>query len=242
VTAAALSDLELLRIEMDMLWRSDNAPDLVLACAREGMRVRVTPDVPEWLATLARAEVESASPRMDVMLPPPLVERMRLLLEDALGASVAMTAESGPSYVIHQGVHAATSAQLVRSDAPGIDLLRQANPGNWAIDEWQHLLQGDLGPWVMATVEQRVVSICHTARSSSRAAEAGVWTHPDHRGQGHAAACTAEWASLMRPSQRLLYYSTSRTNGSSQRVAARLGLRHLGCVWQLSRAAFQPRP
>ena len=171
-----------------------------------------------------------------------MVERMRLVLEDALGAPVALTAESGPSYLVHQGAHAPSTAHLVRSDASDSDALRQANPSNWATDEWQHLLRGDLGPWVMATVDGRVVSICHASRCNAHAAEAGVWTQPDYRGQGHAAACTAEWASLMRPSGRLLFYSTSHTNHSSQRVAARLGLRRLGCLWQLARAAPHSGP
>ena len=69
--------------------------------------------------------------------------------------------------------------------------------------------------------------------SNSIAGEAGVWTHPDFRGQGHAAATTAEWAALMRPTDRLLFYSTSRTNRASQRVAAHLGLRRIGFLWQL---------
>jgi len=111
--------------------------------------------------------------------------------------------------------------------------LRAANPGNWGADEWQNLLDGRLGPWVMASHGERVISICHTPVANASAAEAGVWTHPDFRGGGHAAATTAEWAVLMRPSRRLLFYSTSRTNWSSQRVAARLGLRRIGFLWQL---------
>lgn len=57
--------------------------------------------------------------------------------------------------------------------------------------------------------------------------------HPEFRGKGHAAAVTAEWADLIRASARLLFYSTSGTNRSSQRVAARLGLRRIGYLWQL---------
>ena len=52
---------------------------------------------------------------------------------------------------------------------------------------------------------------------------------------GMRTATTAEWARLMRPSGRRLFYSTSRTNHSSQAVAARLGLRQIGRLWQLRR-------
>jgi predicted GNAT family acetyltransferase len=87
----------------------------------------------------------------------------------------------------------------------------------------------------MARQSGRVISICHTPASNPRAAEGGVWTHPDFRGQGHAAATTAEWAALLRPSGRLLFYSAARTNHSSQAVAARLRLRPIGWLWQLRR-------
>jgi hypothetical protein len=33
-----LSDLELLQIEMDLLWGTGPAPELVVACARDGLR------------------------------------------------------------------------------------------------------------------------------------------------------------------------------------------------------------
>jgi len=230
-------DLELLQIEMDLLWRANSGPELVVASVREGIRLRVTPAVPERLAHALRTEAESAHPNTDLMQPPPVVEHMRRQLEDALGAAVALVAGSGPSFLVHDGVQARVTAQVVRSNGPDVESLRAENPGNWPHDEWHDLVKGDLGPWVMATVDRRVVSICHTYRSNPHAAEAGVWTHPNHRGQGQAAACTAEWANLMRPTQRVLFYSTSSSNTSSQRVAARLALQHLGCLWQLSRAA-----
>ena len=123
---------------------------------------------------------------------------------------------------------------LVRSDAGEVESLRAANPGNWEPDEWAHLLEGRLGPWVMAVRDGQVISICHTARRRALGAEAGVWTRPEFRGQGHAAAVTAAWAALMRPTGRHLFYSVARTNVSSQRVAARLGLRPIGWLWQLA--------
>ena len=43
----------------------------------------------------------------------------------------------------------------------------------------------------MATQREQVISIRHTPVSNAIAAEVGVWTHPDFRGQGHAAAAAA---------------------------------------------------
>lgn len=87
----------------------------------------------------------------------------------------------------------------MRSDDGDVAALRGANPGNWGIQEWDQLLDGLLGPWVMATHHGEVISICHTPASSARGAEVGTWTRPEFRGQGHAAAVTAAWASLMQP-------------------------------------------
>jgi RimJ/RimL family protein N-acetyltransferase len=230
----ALSDLELLEIEMDLLWGSEAGPELVLACARDGVRARIGKQVPSEVARTLAGEIdEGALPGEDLGNPPPQLEGCRVLLEDALGAAVRLAPGSGPSYVIEPGVSFRTTAQLVRSDSADPAPLRAANPGNWGADEWQDLLDGRLGPWVIAMQGEQVISICHTPVASANAAEAGVWTHPNFRGHGHAAATTAEWAGLMRPTGRLLFYSTSRTNSASQRVAARLGLRRIGYLWQL---------
>ena len=232
--ARAPSDLELLEIKMDLLWGSDAGPELVLARARHGVRARISKRVrPEVARTLVAEIEDGAPPGEDFGTPPPQLERCRVVLEDALGAAVRLAPGSGPSYLIEPGVSFRTTAELIRSDSGDPMQLRAANPGNWGADEWQDLLDGRLGPWVMAMHGERVISICHTPVANASAADAGVWTHPDFRGQGHAAAVTAEWAALMRASGKLLFYSTSRTNRSSQRVAARLGLRRIGYLWQL---------
>ena len=43
---SALDDLELLQIEMDLLWGADGGPELVIASARAGQRARVGQGVP----------------------------------------------------------------------------------------------------------------------------------------------------------------------------------------------------
>jgi predicted GNAT family acetyltransferase len=68
---------------------------------------------------------------------------------------------------------------------------------------------------------------------TDRAAECGVWTDPDFRGHGHAAATTAAWANMLELTDRHLFYSTDATNRSSQQVAARLNLRAIGWTWNV---------
>ncbi|MBC8073616.1 MAG: GNAT family N-acetyltransferase [Deltaproteobacteria bacterium] len=126
-----------------------------------------------------------------------------------------------------------SDATIRRSDEARPQWMRAANPGNWHPVEWNELLDGRLGPWTMAVVGHRIVSLCHTPGPlTDRTAECGVWTDPDFRGRGYAAAVTAQWAALLRPSGRHLFYSTDADNHSSRRVADRLQLRLLGhqCV------------
>jgi RimJ/RimL family protein N-acetyltransferase len=227
----------LLQIEMDLLWRREAAagPELVLACARDGVRLRLGRRVPPYAARALNAAVDGVPASVDQEVAPPQLERCRVLLEDAVGAPVRLAPASGPSYLIPSDVvFRETGAELVRSDNAELVRLRAANPGNWDPDEWQELIAGRLGPWVMARHGERIISICHTPVSNLVAAEAGVWTHPDFRRQGHAAATTAGWAALIRPTRRWLFYSTSRSNRASQGVAARLGLRRIGYLWQLA--------
>ena len=56
-----LSDLELLRIEMDLLWGTQDGPELAVACARQGLWARVNNTVPERLVRSLVAEVERTS-------------------------------------------------------------------------------------------------------------------------------------------------------------------------------------
>jgi hypothetical protein len=228
-------DLELLEIEMDLLWGRQDGPEVVVACAHDGLRARTSSAVPEPVARGLVAEIARTAPEANLQVAPTRLEAWRDALEGALGAAVVVSPESGPSYIIHEDVTFPATAPLVRSDCADLTGLRARNPGNWGPDEWQDLLDGRLGPWVMATHDGRVISMCHTPKANVRAAEAGAWTHPDFRGRGHAAAATAEWTSLMHESGRLLFYSTSSTNRSSQRVAGRLGLRQIGYLWQLRR-------
>ncbi|MGH2583977.1 MAG: GNAT family N-acetyltransferase [Dehalococcoidia bacterium] len=233
-----LTDLDLLELQaemsMDNRRRIAGACGVTIAVARDGQRLFIGSDVPDTLVAALVAAVDRSplAPVPDVG--PPALGACRAIVESCCGP---LSVEAGPSYLIEGNVQFALRAEIVRSDAPPDERLRRLNPGNWEPDEWGELLGGVLGPWAMAVGGRRVVSICHTpARMTERAAECGVWTQPDYRGRGYAAAVTAAWAEILRPSGRYLFYSTDAENVSSQRVAARLGLRLIGWMWRLSSA------
>jgi hypothetical protein len=83
-------------------------------------------------------------------------------------------------------------------------------------------------PWCAVMDGEAIAALCFAARLTERGAAAGVYTFPDWRGRGFAAAATAAWSRHPDLARRMLGYSTLTTNLSSQRVAARLGLPRIG--------------
>ncbi|PSK95879.1 GNAT acetyltransferase-like protein [Murinocardiopsis flavida] len=242
-SAEDASAAALLNLEMAMLWDGDDhgrlhhgAHYVALGVADDGLTAAVGAAVPDPLAAeladlavLPRGGPECA--------PPTTILRCARLLRGRLGP---VEVSGGPSYLVPPGVRAESTARVVRStDGAGTGALRGANPGTWADGEWHALLDGRFGPWAAAVDGERVVALCCTPVFSDRAAEAGVWTRPSHRGRGHAASVTAHWASAFGSDGRRLFYSTSAANTASQRVAERLGLRRLGWIWKVSRPGEQ---
>ena len=239
------SDIELLGIEIKTLWTTDDrgrllrpaevngspAPYLVIAGARGELIAAIGSDVPDALAGELVSVVARSPASLDARSPPAALARCQELIEGSL-APTEVT--SGPSYLVPSRIVYTSSAKVHRSDGNAA-ALAERNPelAGWSGDEWRQLLLGDLGPWAMAMIAGEVVSICHTSRLGEQGAEAGVWTAPGFRGQGHATAVTAAWASLFEAGSRVLFYSTSAENLSSQRVAARLNLREVGWRWQV---------
>ncbi|MFI2235200.1 GNAT family N-acetyltransferase [Streptomyces chrestomyceticus] len=243
---------DLLRTQIEVNWPTDTRGrfqgphHLVLAVSADGRHQvpAAAAHLPDALAADLLAAVTPQPTPTIPGSPPPALPRVQHLLEAALGPVHITT---GPSYLIHPDrIRHTPTAPVIRSDAPpsAIAPLRPANPGNWGADEWHDLLDGKLGPWAMALDPAapspaaghpaHVVSICHTPCWTAHGAEAGTWTRPGHRGQGHAATTTAAWSHLQAPTGRHLFYSTTDTNHSSQNVAARLGLRALGQLWKVS--------
>jgi RimJ/RimL family protein N-acetyltransferase len=240
------TDLELLAIEIDTLWATDDrgrlvksrgsngrtAPHLVIAVSNNGQIAAVGSAVSDGLAAELQAAVAGEA-TLPPATPPACIARCEQLLTDSLGP---VEVSSGPSYFVPPTTAFDSEAAVHRSVDGNTDALRNHWPqgSSWSVEDWTQLLDGSFGPWAVATIGGRVIAICHSARLTDRGAEAGVWTDPEFRGQGHGAAATAAWAALLAPSGRHLFYSTSADNLSSQRVAARLNLRPIGWMWRLS--------
>lgn len=172
--------------------------------------------------------------------------RTRLIAADVVDASAAGVPEDIESdrvnlvYMFGPEVRATASLSILRSDRAPPSWLRKANPGNWEPLEWDELIDGLLGPWTIGVIEERVVSLCHAPlRMTERFAECGVWTHPELRGRGFAAAVTAAWAAVAAKPGRDLFYTTYPDNHASQRVAQRVGLRFIGYELAPERAHAQ---
>jgi hypothetical protein len=229
----SVPDLELLGLQAEASFddrgRLSGRYGATIAATADRSVLWIGADVPDALAAALIAAFDPAPPP-DPGARPPALERCRQLLE---AGGHALSCTGGPSFVFTDARFAST-ARIVRSDTASLDALRGANPGNWHPVEWDELLDGRLGPWTMVLDGELVASICHTPGPlATRTAECGVWTRPAFRGRGHAAATTAAWADLLRPSGRTLFYSTDADNRSSQRVASRLGLRPIGWTWRL---------
>jgi RimJ/RimL family protein N-acetyltransferase len=191
---------------------------------------RVGSVVPRGLGRALEAACEGTWAVSGPAVPPAIAACERLLRAE--GWSVQCDADV--VYLIEPAVRFESSEGIERSDRPAPEWMRGANPGNWESVEWNELLDGCLGPWAMVAHDRRIVSICHTpVPLTDCTAECGTWTEPEFRGRGHAAATTARWAELLRPSGRHLFYGADLENHSSHRVAQRLGLRLLGQQWVL---------
>lgn len=127
-------------------------------------------------------------------------------------------------------------AVLITSSS-GYDTSQLLQPPVWDDDDWPIFINNPPAPWAMAILPSgRVICICHTPAFNAQAAEAGIWTDPEHRGKRLAASVVAAWAlAHHKINTKIILYSTSSDNFASQSVAKQLQLQPLGYIWKLLR-------
>ncbi len=228
-----VSDLQLLQLQVDALYThdpsgrildvnepgGDRAPRFFLGRTREGAIWRCRDDVAEeTVQELERLASEE-----------PIRENLRAEPRnlDAFLAALRVDQEivsgwSGPAYRFPDELPLqATVTRLTRSN---VHLLRLMS---WDLDETVREFE-KYEPFMAVIEDGAAVSLCHGARLTDQAAEAGVETLEAYRGRGYATAVVAGWAYAIRATGRIPLYSTSWDNLASQAVAHRLGLVQYG--------------
>ena len=194
-----------------------------------GLHADLRPDIAAELENLAKDEPPLLHPAK-----PRHLERYLSIL----GSHSPAAHNFGLIYELPNGLPYETDARLVGSDSEeGRAFARSLSVtglpkglrelGFHGVDDlWQ--------PWCAAIVGDEIASIAFAARLSDVGAELGLVTAKAFREQGLAAAATAGWSRLPSLRSRTLFSSTDRDNISSQRVAARLGLRLYGTSLRIS--------
>lgn len=223
------------RIERENDPDSSPAPLFWLAGCPEGNVFGVHAGLPDDLAAKLEDLATDEPPFTHPAIPKHLQRYLSLL-----GSNGSVAHDLGLIYELPHGLQYASKARLIDSDSrEGQDLMQ-----SWAANRVPQTLL-ELGfrevadfwtPWCAALVDGEVASIAFAARLADAGAELGLVTARAFRGQGFAAAATAGWSRLPTLRSRTLFYSTDRDNISSQRVAARLGIRLRAASLRISRA------
>ncbi len=222
-----LSDPQLLELQVDALFThnaagrigfvnepgGDRAPRFFFGRTREGNLWRVRDDLPEELARRL-GDLAADEPVTDDLRAEP---RHLAAFREALGE--IRSSYGGPAYRFPDEIPAPTT-ETTRLAYADLHLLGRMG---WNINaEAEQFAARE--PYLAIVADGAVVSICHCARLTDRAAEAGLETMADYRGRGYGPAVTVAWARAIRDSGRIPLYSTSWDNLASQAVARKLGL------------------
>lgn len=204
-------------------------PRMYLAGCASGWIVRLRHDVDNETTAAIEALAGQEPPVTAPGATPRFAERYRALL----GVSEPLTSRNfGPIHLLPHDTAWTSDVAIVAQGTPEGDALtarivRDGMPARLiaaGFTDLTHFWE----PWCVALAGGEIAAIAFAARLGPHAADIGVYTLRDFRGQGFAAAVTASWSALPALRERTLFYSTHRDNPSSQRVIARLGLSFLG--------------
>ncbi len=219
-------------------------PRLFLAGCPQGNLARVRYDIADEVAEQLLAISATEPPWRDPWVLPQCIGKLLDVLSNhapsAIGSASRTPLTVGPGVIYHLPNHLKYkhSATIVGGDsAQGAQMMaRFAEQGfpSTLVEAGFKDVSDFWEPWVVALEDGEIAAIAFAARLRDIGAEIGVHTFPKFRARGFAAAVTAAWSSLPSLDGRALFYSTSRSNRSSQRVASRLGLRMIGASVNIS--------
>jgi GNAT superfamily N-acetyltransferase len=235
--ATRISDLDYMALQVSVLYRLDwagrlrcvnephepPAPCFFMGRTRHGNLWRFRADLPNTLCRELDSLCAAEPVTTDFSKPPANAGAIKAVLSSAAPVNAeyrgpAFWIPPGHSIPTHVVLINETNQHLLASGFPDLLPLSTAHLG---------------GAVAAALVAGAAVAVCHTARITGGAAEAGVETLPAYRGQGHAGAVVVAWAAEVRQSGRVPLYSTWWKNHASQAVARKLDMVFYGEDWSL---------
>lgn len=218
-----LSELDLIAIQVEVLFvhnqvgkmkyvneqGNPKAPRFFLGGTREGSITRYHCDLDD--ETVGQIEKLIREPSNHIEL----AKIIDLLNEERTVKNIWM----GPAFMFSTNLQKPT--RTIQITEKNKELLRENFPNLIEQMEWRQ-------PYFAIVKNEKVVSICCSARSTPVAAEASVETLAEFQGNGYGADVVTAWAISIQEEKRIPLYSTSWDNYASQAVARKLKLINYG--------------
>lgn len=229
MTHAAYDDAELMRIQSETLYLLDgrrriigiNEPSqtadtaVFVGTTRLGRELLAAADMPDPIEEELRMQCERET---DIMQMIKTIEQYLPVKQIWIGPAYVFPSEPGEP-----------------SADPGIVLIDQSNA--YLLETYFPEIKSEIEerlPVIGCVIGDIAVSICCSARTSAKAAEASLSTASEFRGRGLAAKAAARWGWEIRRLGRIPLYSTAWDNLSSQRIARKLDLYQYGTDFHIT--------
>jgi len=227
----SMHDLRLIQLQVDALYTHDprgrmryvneprgtRAPRFFLGRTREGNIWRCRDDVAEGTVRELERLASEEPVRDDLRAEPRNLEAFLAALRTDRASPSSAWRYAGPAYRFPDELAPVAVTRITRSSVHLLRLLP------WDLVDTAREIEA-YEPFMAVIEDDAAVSLCHSARLTDQAAEAGVETVEAYRGRGYASTVVAGWAYAIRATGRIPLYSTSWDNPASQAVARRLGL------------------
>ncbi|MFE7378115.1 GNAT family N-acetyltransferase [Bacillus cereus] len=218
-----LSELDLIAIQVEVLFvhspvgkmkcvnekGNPKAPRFFLGRTREGSITRYHCNVDD--KTISKIEKLIREPSNHIEI----AKIINVLNEERTVENIWM----GPAFMLPNNLHKPT--RTIQITEKNKELLRENFPNLIEQMEWRQ-------PYFAIVQNEKVVSICCSARSTPVAAEASVETLAEFQGNGYSTDVVTAWAISIQEEKRIPLYSTSWDNYASQAVARKLKLINYG--------------
>lgn len=218
-----LSELDLIAIQVEVLFvhspvgkmkcvnekGNPKAPRFFLGRTREGSITRYHCNVGD--KTISKIEKLIREPSNHIEI----AKIINVLNEERTVENIWM----GPAFMLPNNLHKPT--RTIQITEKNKELLRENFPDLIEQMEWRQ-------PYFAIVQNEKVVSICCSARSTPVAAEASAETLEEFQGNGYGTDVVTAWAISIQEEKRIPLYSTSWDNYASQAVARKLKLINYG--------------